>query len=431
MRPKITKRYTAAARIGERRDWNYGNMQKMMISRKSNAIVSHRSAESSALIGKGRGNSLLRLQPIVGNQAVGRLIQAKLKVSQPGDPSEREADRVAEHVMRMADTQLPNIESSAECAPGMEIQRQCADCEEELQRQVDENDEAIQSAGQEVFTPEELRQDREEENRIIAQGVQLKSNGPIVDPPESLVSHLKSGRSSGRPLPKETRQFMEERLNAPLGNVRIHTSSDAQGMCASLNAKAFTYGRNLYFAAGQFQPKSNSGKTLIAHELVHVMQQASTHGDPGIQRACQVFPDRPAPHNTLCETQAEAAALPNNHACPPDRGDFVYRDGPVTHRWRPIPGYACAHYVAHRLGITEGPSYAKCRGGFSVTITQITEGKTAHPLSAAHVNDIWSSGVHSGVVIQVDAAQNRVRVNQCNTAGSVQPIWLTTGSVYR
>ena len=50
---------------------------------------------------------ILHLQRTVGNRAVGRLIQAKLALSHPGDPYEREADRVAEQV-----TSMPSPEST-------------------------------------------------------------------------------------------------------------------------------------------------------------------------------------------------------------------------------------------------------------------------------------------------------------------------------
>ncbi|HKQ05869.1 MAG TPA: peptidoglycan-binding protein [Blastocatellia bacterium] len=46
---------------------------------------------------------LLRLQHRIGNRATGRLLQARLKVSQPGDAFEQEADEVADHVLRMPD----------------------------------------------------------------------------------------------------------------------------------------------------------------------------------------------------------------------------------------------------------------------------------------------------------------------------------------
>ena len=52
---------------------------------------------------------LHQLQRSLGNRALGRVIQAKLKVSQPGDAYEQDADRVADEVMRMPDPQAPSL----------------------------------------------------------------------------------------------------------------------------------------------------------------------------------------------------------------------------------------------------------------------------------------------------------------------------------
>lgn len=225
---------------------------------------------------------------------------------------------------------------------------------------------------------------------------------------------------------------MEPRFGHSFADVRIHTDSQAASLCDDLSARAFTYGRDVFFSAQSFDSDRPAGQKLLAHELAHVVQQRSM--ETAIHRACQEFPDHPAP-GRYCETQAEAAALVTR-ACPPDAADFVYQDGPVGFRWRPIPGYGCAHYVAHRLGITQGERWENCLGGFSVTIGQITAGRNQFALAQAQINDIWSlGGIHSGVVIALDrdaAGQvRRVQVNQCNTQGAVNPIWTTDGTFFR
>src|SRR5262245_32817638 len=72
---------------------------------------------------------LIRLQQGLGNQAVGRLIQAKLNINQPGDEYEQEGDRIADTVMRMP---APDGHSLA-ITPltARQAQRKCAECEEE------------------------------------------------------------------------------------------------------------------------------------------------------------------------------------------------------------------------------------------------------------------------------------------------------------
>lgn len=56
--------------------------------------------------------------------------------------------------------------------------------------------------------------------------------------------------------------------------VRIHTDTRAAESARAMNAKAFTLGRNVVFASGQFSPCTADGQRLLAHELVHVLQQS-------------------------------------------------------------------------------------------------------------------------------------------------------------
>jgi hypothetical protein len=69
-------------------------------------------------------------------------------------------------------------------------------------------------------------------------------------------------------------QFFGPRMDA----VRIHTNADAARSAAAVNARAYTVGRDIVFAAGQYQPTSAAGTWLLAHELAHVTQQQSSSG---------------------------------------------------------------------------------------------------------------------------------------------------------
>ena len=57
---------------------------------------------------------LVQLRQNIGNQAVGRIIQAKLEVNQPGDRYEHEADRVADRVMRIPEPRMQRQEDEEE-----------------------------------------------------------------------------------------------------------------------------------------------------------------------------------------------------------------------------------------------------------------------------------------------------------------------------
>src|SRR5262245_5826496 len=74
-------------------------------------------------------------------------------------------------------------------------------------------------------------------------------------------------------LPASVRSYMEPRFGTSFGHVRVHTGHDAARSAASLNARAYTFGRDVVFGAGQYSPQTAAGRRLIAHELAHVVQQ--------------------------------------------------------------------------------------------------------------------------------------------------------------
>ena len=79
--------------------------------------------------------------------------------------------------------------------------------------------------------------------------------------------------SPGQPLHASVRPFMESRFGLDFSAVRVHTDSRAAASAKALNARAYTAGGHLVFADGQYNPGSESGRTLLAHELTHVVQQ--------------------------------------------------------------------------------------------------------------------------------------------------------------
>ena len=77
--------------------------------------------------------------------------------------------------------------------------------------------------------------------------------------------------SGGSPLPGLLRRKMELAFAADFSEVRVHQGPDAQ----ALSALAFTQGREVHFAPGQYNPSSAEGQKIIGHELAHVVQQQS------------------------------------------------------------------------------------------------------------------------------------------------------------
>jgi peptidoglycan hydrolase-like protein with peptidoglycan-binding domain len=88
--------------------------------------------------------------------------------------------------------------------------------------------------------------------------------------------------SPGRPLDAATRNFMEPRFGADFSNVRVHTGGKAAESAKAVGALAYTVGRDIVFAMGQYSTASSAGNKLLAHELAHTVQQGSL--EPAMQR---------------------------------------------------------------------------------------------------------------------------------------------------
>jgi len=113
-----------------------------------------------------------------------------------------------------------------------------------------------------------------EEEELQRKSNSLSSEKGLDEPGfENYVSGL---GSSGIPLSKETRNFFEPRMGYDFSNVRIHADSVAAKSAGSINALAYTNGNNIVFNQNQYSPDTEGGKSLLAHELTHVVQQSSS-----------------------------------------------------------------------------------------------------------------------------------------------------------
>ena len=197
----------------------------------------------------------LPVEGYAGNQASLRRLsrtaphlQCKLQIGAVNDPLEAEADRVADHVMRMPD---PAVVSSAGLPA---IRRKCASCEDEE-----------------------------------AKTIRGKSDGQAVggaDAPPIVHDVL---ASPGQPLDGATRGFFESRLGADLGSIRVHNDEPAGRSAQAVGALAYTSGRNIVFAPGRYHPQSADGQRLLAHELTHTIQQGAA-GSPSFVARTPVAP---------------------------------------------------------------------------------------------------------------------------------------------
>lgn len=159
-----------------------------------------------------------------------------LKVSQPNDSAEVEADRMAHKVMRMSVGDAKPVANEGNLSGT--IQRRCGACggeEQPIRRK------------------------------------SLPSGGGV---PTQSPAHVREAiGSAGRSLDRESRSFFEPRFGHELAGIRIHTGSQAVESARALNARAYTLGNDIVFGKGEYQPESENGRQLLAHELAHVIQQ--------------------------------------------------------------------------------------------------------------------------------------------------------------
>jgi len=95
----------------------------------------------------------------------------------------------------------------------------------------------------------------------------------FVDSGKAAAALARAGAGGGHTVPQVVRSLVEAATGADLGGVRLHTGNGSQQAARMLNARAYTVGSDIHFARGQYRPGGREGDRLIAHELVHTIQQ--------------------------------------------------------------------------------------------------------------------------------------------------------------
>lgn len=227
-------------------------------------------------------------------------VQAKLETGKPGDKYEQEADAMADKVVNQTSSTDPIQSKGAE---EEEVQQkpisesiskvQKQDMKEEEPVQAQEEEEAVQSQEEEEVVQsqeeeeaiqsqeeEEAVQSQEEEEAVQAEeeeeALQTKSEANNLNHQKranSIETTLNQSKGSGKALDKSIKNEMESGFGADFSQVRIHHDARANDMSKQIHAQAFTHGNDIYFNSGKYQPESQNGKRLLAHELTHTIQQ--------------------------------------------------------------------------------------------------------------------------------------------------------------
>jgi hypothetical protein len=234
-----------------------------------------------------------QLQRDYGNSYVQRLvdhishsrsegIQTKLEVGPAGDKYEQEADRVAKEVVGTMKS------SQREAAEDDELTMQSWS-----QREAIEDDEIAAQSGQqrEAVEDDELaaqvleQKEAPEDDDLMMQATpqaEVTAEGGVVG--GDIESAIQGAMGKGQQLPGDLRTSMEGAFGTDFKGVRLHTDSEANSLNASVSARAFTVGKDIFFRQGEYNPGSPGGREILAHELTHVVQQS--------QGAVSVAPDR-------------------------------------------------------------------------------------------------------------------------------------------
>ena len=97
-----------------------------------------------------------------------------------------------------------------------------------------------------------------------------------------VMQRIQERRGAGSPLPEAVQRHLEQGLNHDLSGVRIHDDAEADKMAKGVNAIAFTTGKDIFFQSGKFNPNTQSGMELLAHEVTHTVQQSKGQVGKGI-----------------------------------------------------------------------------------------------------------------------------------------------------
>ncbi len=230
--------------------------------------------------------SAARPRPVAPATALrlGQLVlQTKLMVGAADDPHEREADRVADRVVRtmrirrsVPETErslaAPTEAASADPAPAdvgpadasrRSIRRSWSSSHVA-------NDHHRCGHGR-CTHPDHVRGSLA--LRVQRAPATIGLAGGAVDAGTERI--MRSAMHGGRPMSDDVRAPMEDAFGADFGNVRLHVGSQATALSDRIQAEAFTTGQHIFFRGGLPDTSSNAGRHLLAHELTHTIQQGA------------------------------------------------------------------------------------------------------------------------------------------------------------
>ena len=217
---------------------------------------------------------------------LGQRVQTKLTIGAPGDRYEQEADAMADTIVKGPSSPEASAKGGTS-AEGSQLHRKPIPPSSRSSAPVvnRQSSPSVASAKdgpslQAAFESEEAAPDVQTK---LAPSLQRAGGDNTPTPPSGFDSQLNSTRGGGSAIPESSRSQMEPHLG-DLSGVRVHTDSQAADMSSSIGARAFTHGQDIYFNEGEYNPGSQSGQHLLAHEATHTVQQSGGVQPKLIQR---------------------------------------------------------------------------------------------------------------------------------------------------
>ena len=221
-------------------------------------------------------------------------IQAKLAIGEPNDKYEQEADATAARVVQQINSPITSQSQPvqrkfenhlrAKNAQKMALQPKLAigdpngkyeqEDDATAARGIQQINSPTNDASTASLTQSVQRQEMQEDEELQMKSlVQRRENIGGGEASTDLESSIQSARGSGQSLDANLQRSMGQAMGADFSGVKVHTDSQSDQLNKSIQAKAFTTGQDVFFRQGAYEPSSQGGQELIAHELTHVVQQ--------------------------------------------------------------------------------------------------------------------------------------------------------------
>ncbi len=159
-------------------------------------------------------------------------------------------------------------------------------------------------------------------NRAVQRFLQVQRSPTYAEEvtDDKIAQQISSKSGTGEKLDDPVRDQLERDLGTNLSHMQVHTDAEADHMARSVKAAAFTSGRDTYFQAGSFDPRSAEGLKLLAHEAAHVMQQSKGPVDGKPIDAGITLSDRSDTFEQEAERIADEMESKQSHAGEGDQG---------------------------------------------------------------------------------------------------------------